>query len=371
MKVPFANLHAQYQNCKDEIDHAINEVIASGNFIGGDFVPQFEKQFAETYEAGNCIGVANGTDAIFIALTAMGIGKGDEIITVAMSWISTADTISRTGATPVFVDMEADGCNIDVALVAEKITAQTKAIMVVHLYGHPTDMDPILSLCKQHDLRLIADCAQAHFAEYKGARVGLLGDVATFSFYPTKNLGAYGDAGAIITNDSHLAIDCRRIASQGALERHHHEVVGINSRLDSMQAAILSAKLPHVLQWNKERRRIAQLYNQLLIDISEVKTPVEKEYATAVYHLYVIQCERRDDLKEFLESQDIGVSIHYPTPLPLQPAYQHLNYKLGSIPVAHRFSQQILSLPIYPEMTDEMCAYVASKIRSFYANEHL
>ena len=258
MKVPFVDLKAQYQNINKEIDGAIANVISDAAFIGGKYVTEFEHNFATFYGAKHCIGVANGTDAIYIALRMLGIGKGDEVITVANTWISTSETIVQSGAKPVFVDIEPDYLTIDVNKIEEKITSNTKAIIPVHLFGHPVDMDPILELAKKYDLKVIEDCAQAHIAEYKSKRVGLFGDIATFSFYPGKNLGAYGDAGCIVTDNDELAERCRMFANHGSKAKHDHRIHGINSRLDGMQAAILNAKLPFLLEWTKSRRNIAK-----------------------------------------------------------------------------------------------------------------
>lgn len=368
MKIPFVDLHAQYHSIKGSIDSAIQEVIENTAFIGGKYVKDFEKAFAEFYGVNHFIGVANGTDAIYVALRMMGIGSGDEVITVANSWFSTSETIGQTGATPVFVDIETDGFNIDVNLIEEKITPKTKGIIPVHLHGHPADLDPIVALCEKYNLKLIEDCAQAHLAEYNGKRVGLIGDIATFSFYPGKNLGAYGDAGGIITNDDELAKKCRMFANHGALVKHQHQIEGINSRLDGLQAAILNAKLEHLPSWTENRRRVAATYRTLLTDVPQVILPKERSYAKAVYHLFVLRCEKRDDLMQFLKNNGIGVVIHYPTPLPLLDAYQHLNYYESSVPLAHKYSKEILSIPIYPEMTEEMCVHVVEKIKEFYKN---
>ena len=366
MKIPLIDLRAQYLSIKEDLDTAISNVLEGAVFVGGDPVADFEAAFAAAYGLRHCVGLANGTDAILVALHALGIGEGDEVITGALSWISTADAISRIGATPVFADIAPNGYNIDVTQIETKITAQTRAIKVVHLYGHPADMDPIVALCKKYDLKLIEDCAQAHFATYKGQRVGTFGDIATFSFYPTKNLGAYGDAGAVLTNNDELAHRCRVFANQGAAVRHHHVLTGINSRLDTLQAAILKAKLTHIHRWNADRRRVAATYDRLLKDINEVIRPQESKYAHAVYYLYVIRCERRDELMQYLTQQGIGVAIHYPTPLPLQPLYEHLGYNEESIPVVAAYSRQLLSLPMYPELSDAMCGQVVDAIRAFY-----
>ncbi|MEQ6167999.1 DegT/DnrJ/EryC1/StrS family aminotransferase [Ekhidna sp. MALMAid0563] len=350
MKVPFVDLYAQYTTIQTDIDNAIKNVISDTAFIGGKYVWEFEENYAELYGVKHCIGVANGTDAIYIALKMLEVGPGDEVITVANSWISTSETIGQTGATPVFVDIEPDYYTIDVTKIEEKITDRTKAIIPVHLYGHPANMDPILDLCKKYELKIIEDCAQAHFAEYKGKRVGTIGDIATFSFYPGKNLGAYGDAGCIITNDDALAEKCRRFANHGALVKHKHTIEGINSRLDGLQAAILNAKLPHILDWTEARRNVANQYCELLESANHVVLPKEAEYAKHVYHLFVIRSKNRDEIKAFLEENGVGTAIHYPTPLPLLDAYSQYGYKGDNIPIANEYSKMILSIPMYPEL---------------------
>ena len=362
MKVPFVDLYAQYSSIKEDIDDAIKSVITDTAFIGGKYVKEFERNYAEFYGVKHCIGVANGTDAIYIALKMLGIGAGDEVITVANSWISTSETIGQTGATPVFVDIEPNYYSIDVSQIEDKITDKTRAIIPVHLYGHPADMDPILALCKKYDLKLIEDCAQAHFAEYNGKRVGTIGDLATFSFYPGKNLGAYGDAGCIVTNDDVLAEKCRLYANHGALVKHQHQIEGINSRLDGLQAAILNAKLPHILQWTEARRAVAAKYVSLLENVSSIEIPEEAPYAKHVYHLFVIRKEEREELQKSMKENGIGTAIHYPTPLPLLKAYDHLGYKKEDFPVATGYASKILSIPMFPELSDEHMKHVSEII---------
>ncbi|RJE71710.1 DegT/DnrJ/EryC1/StrS aminotransferase family protein [Reichenbachiella sp. MSK19-1] len=362
MKVPFVDLHAQYLSIKDDIDSAIANVISETAFIGGEPVKSFEKNYAELYGVKHCIGVANGTDSLYIAMKMLGIGTGDEVITVANSWISTSETIGQTGAKPVFVDIELNYFTIDVNKIEEKITSKTKAIIPVHLYGHPADMDPILALCKKHNLKLIEDCAQAHFAEYKGKRVGLFGDIASFSFYPGKNLGAYGDAGCLITNNDELALKCRRYANHGALVKHEHDIEGVNSRLDGLQAAILNAKLPFILKWTDARRGLANRYYDILSDIAGIELPSEASYAKHVYHLFVIRCSSRDKVQKYLSEAGIGTAIHYPTPLPLMKAYTHLGYNASTINITDKYSREILSIPMYPELTEDMQLHVKNTL---------
>ena len=366
MNIPFVDLKAQYQSIKKEIDAAIQGVIADTAFIGGKYVKDFEERFASFYGVKHCIGVANGTDAIYIALKMLGIGEEDEVITVANTWISTSETIVQAGAKPVFVDIEPDYFTIDVKKIEEKITPQTKAIIPVHLFGHPADMDPILALAKKYDLKVIEDCAQAHLAEYKGKRVGLFGDLATFSFYPGKNLGAYGDAGCIITNNDELAEQCRMFANHGAIVKHQHKIHGINSRLDGLQAAILTAKLPFLLDWTETRREIAAKYREMLADIEGIEIPMEAEYAKHVYHLYVLRVQNRENLQTYLREHGIVTSIHYPLPLPLVPVYEQLNYKSEDIPVAATYSSKILSIPMFSELQFADLEVIRDSIQSFY-----
>jgi dTDP-4-amino-4,6-dideoxygalactose transaminase len=366
MKVPFADLGAQYDAHKDEFDSALAGVIAENAFIGGKPVNEFERSYAQKYGIRHCVACANGTDAIYIALRMLGVGPGDEVITTAASWISTSETISQTGAVPVFVDVD-DHYLIDVNLLERAITPRTRAIIPVHLYGQPAQMDRIVETCTKHNLRLVEDCAQAHFAEWQGKRVGTFGDVATFSFYPGKNLGAWGDAGAIVTNDDDLSQKCRMFANHGALVKHHHEIEGINSRMDGLQAALLTTKLRHIDQWTKSRKAVAEMYNQLLVGIGDLRLPLVRAGAEHVYHLYVVSTNYRDQLKSFLAKHGIQSAIHYPTALPLLPAYSHLGVGPESIPKAALNQERILSLPIFPEVTVEMIEYVVETIRKFFA----
>ncbi len=366
MHVPFVDLKAQYLSIKEDIDKAVSNVIEETSFVGGPYVKKFEEAFAKAYGMKHCIGVGNGTDAIYILLKMLGIGSGDEVITVANSWISTSETISQTGAKPVFVDIEEDYFNINPSLIERKITPRTKAVIPVHLYGQPALMDEIVNICEKYQLTLVEDCAQAHFAQYKGRFVGTFGMASTFSFYPGKNLGAYGDAGGILTNDDTLAEKMRMYANHGALKKHQHQIEGINSRLDSMQAAILTAKLPHIHKWNNARLDRALLYNKLLEGVNEVKTPVIRKDCKHIFHVYEIRVEKRNELIDFLNSKNVQTAIHYPTPLPLLPAYKYLGYSNEDFPVAANYMGKILSLPMYPELTDAQVVYVVNCIKEFY-----
>jgi dTDP-4-amino-4,6-dideoxygalactose transaminase len=365
-RIPFVDLHAQYLSIKPAIDAAIEGVIRETAFIGGRVVQEFEKAFASHYGAKHCVSVANGTDAIYIALKMLGVGSGDEVVTTAHSWISTSETISQAGARPVFVDVD-DYYAIDADAIERVITPRTRAIIPVHLYGQAADMTKIMDIARRHNLFVIEDCAQAHYATWSGQRVGTFGNVATFSFYPGKNLGAYGDAGAIITNDDDLASRMRMYANHGALKKHQHKVEGVNSRLDGMQAAILSAKLPHIHEWTRRRQEVASWYDRALASIPGIVLPQIRAQATHVFHLYVIQCERRDELLEFLGKHGIQSAVHYPVALPAMEAYRYLETPPERAQRAIRNSGRILSLPMYPEMTQAMVDEVAQTIAKFVA----
>ncbi|MBI4691116.1 MAG: DegT/DnrJ/EryC1/StrS family aminotransferase [Nitrospirae bacterium] len=366
MKVPFGDLRTQYQSIKSDIDNAIRSVIDETAFIRGKYVAEFEKAYAAMYGVKHCISCANGTDAIYITLKMLGIGPGDEVITVANSWISTSETITQTGARPVFVDIEPDYYTIDVSKIEEKITSRTKVVLPVHLYGQPAEIERIKEICKTYNLHLVEDCAQSHFAEYKGRRVGTFGIAGTFSFYPGKNLGAYGDAGAIITNDDDLAKMSTMYANHGALKKHLHEMEGINSRMDGLQAAILTVKLPHINEWNQKRYTNALLYSERLKDCKEIHIPGLRPNSTHIFHLYVIRTERREELQSYLNDYGIETAIHYPTSLPFLKAYAYLGHCPDDFPVAYRYQKEILSLPMYPELSEDMIDYVTTKIREFF-----
>lgn len=360
-KIPLVDLRAQYLSIKSEIDQAMASVIGDSAFIGGKYAAEFEKSFADYLNVRHCIGVGNGTDALFIVIKSLGIGPGDEIITAANTFIATSEAISLAGAKPVFIDCNKETYNIDANLIENAITAKTKAIIPVHLYGQPADMDPILALAGKHNLKIIEDAAQAHGADYKGKKAGTFGSAATFSFYPGKNLGAYGDAGAIVTNDDKLAKKVRMFANHGRQDKYLHEIEGINSRLDGMQAAILSVKLKHLDDWIKRRREIAKRYNEALREI--VETPRALEGASHVYHLYVIRVKSREKVQQRLLENGISTGIHYPVPLPLQPAYRQLNYQPADFPVASGLAGEILSIPVYESMTDEQVDFVIQKLK--------
>ena len=368
MEIPFVDLKAQYASIKGEIDQAISDVISSSAFIGGPFVKAFESSFAAFCVAKHCIGVGNGTDAIFLVLKAMGIGQGDEVITAANSFIATSEAITMTGAKVVFVDIDPRTFNIDPTKLENKITKNTKAIIPVHLYGQPADMDPILEIARKYDLKVIEDAAQAHGAAYKGRLVGTLGDAACFSFYPGKNLGAYGDGGAIVTNGEELAITARMLANHGRVDKYDHKIEGVNSRLDGLQAAILSAKLPHLPAWTESRRKNACLYNELLTGVPSMGTPVEAAEVSAVYHLYVVRVKNgmRSQLQQHLKKKGVSTGVHYPIALPALSAYSYLNHRDGYFPEAISASREILSLPMFPELQKTQIDYISHTIKEFF-----
>jgi dTDP-4-amino-4,6-dideoxygalactose transaminase len=366
MNVPFVDLKVQYQSIKPEIDAAIQSVIDNTAFIGGKYVEAFEQAYAKKFSVKHCISCANGTDAIYIALKALGIGPGDEVITVANSWISTSETITQTGAKPVFVDIDRY-FHIDPAKIEKKITKKTKAVIPVHLYGQPAAIDAIEQICDVHNLPLIEDCAQSHFATFDGRYTGTFGLAGTFSFYPGKNLGAYGDAGALITNNDDFARRARLFANHGALQKHIHEIEGINSRLDAIQAAVLTVKLNHIDDWNEARHAHGLKYNTLLSGVPNVKCPKLRDNAFHIFHVYSLCASRRDELASHLKAMGISTGIHYPTALPFMPAYSYLRHKPSDFPVAYECQGEILSLPMYPELSDGQIEYVAQTIKEFYA----
>jgi dTDP-4-amino-4,6-dideoxygalactose transaminase len=362
MKVPFVDLHAQYLAIKAEIDSAIAEVIAQSAFIRGRHVDAFEQAWAQTLKVKHCVSCANGTDALYIAMRGLGLKTSDEVITTAHSWIATSETITQAGGRVAFCDTQEDTFNIDPSLIEAKITKATVGIIPVHLCGQPADMDEIMAIAKKHNLWVIEDCAQAHLATYKGRPVGTFGNAATFSFYPGKNLGAYGDAGCIVTNDDALADWMATFARHGG--KGEHVMEGINSRMDGLQAAILNVKLPHLPAWTTARRRVAARYNDLLSGVDNLITPKVGDDRSHVYHLYIVATDKRDFLKKALADCEITTSLNYPKALPFYPAYSYLGHKSADFPVAYRDQCRILSLPIFPEMTDEMIEYVANQTRN-------
>lgn len=362
MKIPQADLKAQYQTIKDEVHAAITKIIESTQFVRGSASKEFEASFAKYCETEHAVGVANGTDALMLALRALGVREGDEVITSAFTFTATAEAIYWVGAKPVLVDIDPDYYTLDVEKVRAAVTDKTRAIIPVHLYGHPADMDPILEVAKQHDLKVLEDAAQAHGARYKGKKAGSMGHAATFSFYPGKNLGAYGDAGGVVTNDAKVADSTRALGDHGSVRKYENEFMGFNSRLDGIQAAVLNVKMKYIDEWTRRRREIAAFYNDALADVDGIETPRESSWAECVYHLYVIQVDDRDQVKQKLNAAGIGAAIHYPRPLHLQKAYDFLGLGRNTFPVAERAGDRVLSLPNYPEMTEEMVERVVAEV---------
>jgi dTDP-4-amino-4,6-dideoxygalactose transaminase len=362
--IPVVDLKAQYAAIKPEVDAAIQRVLEHTQFIQGPEVRAFEDAFARFVGADAAVGVASGTAALQLALLACGIGPGDEVITTPFTFYATAEAIDQTGASPVFVDIAPDTYNLDPAKIQAAITPRTRAILPVHLYGQAADMDDILAVARQHGLRVIEDAAQAHAAEYYGRRCGSLGDLACFSFYPSKNLGCYGDGGMVTGSDVELMTRIRRLRDHGRVGKYEHVELGWGSRLDALQAAILGAKLPHLAQWTEQRRAAAARYNDLLSGM-DVVIPTERPYNQHVYYCYVIRSQRRDALATHLAEHGIDTVVHYPIPMHLQPAYREMGLGQGTYPVAESAAEQVLSLPMFPEITLEQQQRVAGAVRSF------
>ncbi len=364
MTVPFLDLKAQYHRIREEIDAAIRDVLDSCAFAGGPFVEKFEGEWAAYCGVRYAVGVGSGTEALRLALLACGIGEGDEVITVPNSFLATAEAISLAGATPVFVDVEPKTYTMDTRLLPAAITERTRAIIPVHIFGQAADLDPILELARAHSLFVIEDACQAHGAEYKGNKVGSIGDVGCFSFYPGKNLGAYGEAGAIVTNSQRISEQVRILRDHGQHRKYHHSSIGCNGRMDGIQGSILSVKLKHLDEWNQARRRVAREYRTLLAHESGVVTPPEAPSGTHVYHIFAIRVQNRDQMLEELDSLGIHCGVHYPIPIHLQAAYASLGLNKGSYPVAERCAEEFLSLPLYPELTDDQIRYASAGIRT-------
>jgi len=366
MNVPFLDLKAQYRSIKDEISPAIQHVIESASFVLGKAVTDFESEFKRAHDVRFCFGVSSGTDGNHMALWALGVGHGDEVILPANTFIATAWGATLCGATPVFADCSPESYTIDPAGVEAKITPRTKAIVAVHLYGQSADMDPLLAIARRHNLFLVEDCAQSHIAEYRGKRVGGLADASSFSFYPGKNLGAYGEGGAVATNDEALARKFKMMRDHGAEHKYDHEIPGHNYRMEGIQGAVLGVKLKHLDAWTESRRRHAKLYGELLQGVPSLVTPREMPYARHVYHLYVIRTPDRDRMQKHLESRGIGTGLHYPVPLHLQKVFVDLGYRRGDFPVTEQLADECLSLPMYPEMDDAQIEYVCNAVRALY-----
>ena len=364
MQINFVDLNKQYNLIKPEIDDAIQRVIKNSSFIGGEEVSAFEEEFARYCDAHYCAGVNSGTDALQFICMALGIKEGDEVILPVNTFIATALGVSSMGAKPVFVDCEDGTYNIDTKKIEEKITSRTKAIIAVHLYGQPAEMDSIISIAQKHKLYVIEDACQAHGAFYKDRRVGTFGIASAFSFYPGKNLGAYGDGGAVITNDADMTEKIKKLREYGQEKKYVHTERGTNSRLDGLQAAILRVKLRHLDGWNEKRRNVAACYYDNLKDL-QIKLPVTMADRNHVYHLFVIETDNRDELLQYMSRKEVFCGIHYPIPLHLQGAYRELGYKAGDFPVSERSASRILSLPVYPELKEEEINYVKTVIKEF------
>ena len=367
-EIPAQKFGEQFETLRDEILNRIDQVCKRGNFILGQEVKIFENDFAKWLGVGQTVGCASGTDALLLALMALGVGNGDEVITTPFTYYATGVAIVRAGAKPVFVDIDPQTYNINVEKIAEKITAKAKVILPVHLYGQPCRMDRITEIVKKHKLFLVEDCAQAHGTKYGGRKVGTFGDFGCFSFYPTKNLGAYGDGGAVATSQDHLASEVKLLRVLGAVKRYHHEKIGINSRLDELQAAILNVKMKYLDRWLEVRRKRAHRYDQLFKEskLSEVSIPFEDPNGWHTFHLYVIRVQRRDGLLEHLTNNGVQSYVYYPTPLHLEKAFSFLGGKLGDCPEAEKASLETLALPLYPELTDDDQAEVVKRVIEFY-----
>ncbi len=363
MKIPFLDITKQYANIKDEIDSAVLDVLKSGRFIMGDQVKTLERKM-DSYLSTHSVTCASGSDALFMALKAINIGPEDEVITTPFTFFATAGAIARAGAVPVFVDIENETYNINPELIEEKITEKTKAILPVHIFGHPADMGKINEIAKKHDLFVIEDACQAIGSTYRGEMAGSMGDFGTFSFYPTKNLGAFGDGGMVTAKDKGHYEHLQKMRVHGASKKYYHEFVGINSRLDALQAAILNVKFNYLEKWNDKRRKLAKTYNKRLEKY--VKTPTEKEGCKHIYHQYSIYTDKRDELADYLKENGIACGVYYPLSLHLQDCFKDLGYKEGDFPVAENTSKNILSLPIFPEITEEEVDFMLTKIENFF-----
>lgn len=367
MRVPFLDLKAQYESIRNEIAVALQQVLDNTAFAGGPFVEKFEKDFASFCKCEFAMGVGSGTTALWLALSGLGISQGDEVITTPNTFIATAEAISFCGAKPAFVDVEEQTYNMNLDLLEDAITPKTKAIIPVHLYGQMVDMDRIMQIARAHGLFVVEDACQAHGAEYNGQRAGSIGAAGCFSFYPGKNLGAYGEAGAVVTNDAELAEKIRVLRDHGQARKYFHSMIGWNARMDGFQGAVLSVKLKHLPAWNDARKRNARLYDELLADADDVITPVEVGRAGHVYHVYAIRTKDRDALINYLAEKNVYCGIHYPIPIHLQNAYSFLGKGKGSFPVAEKCAEQLISLPMFPELSEEQIEYVVRETKHFIA----
>lgn len=365
MNIPFLDLKAQYRQIEEDVLPVVTEAMRNGAFIGGPQVTGFEEEFAAFCDSRYCIGVGSGTDALRFALMAAGVGPDTEVITVPNTFIATTEAISQTGAQPVFVDIDPLTCNMDASQIESRINPKTKAIVPVHLYGQPADMDSILDIADRHDLAVIEDACQAHGALHKNKKAGSMGTAGCFSFYPGKNLGAFGEGGAVVTQDEKIARTISMIRDHGQRKKYYHDMEGFNGRLDAIQAGILRIKLKRLADWNASRRKNADYYTKRLSGIDGIQTPHEADFARSVYHLYVIHVDNRDALQQFLAERGIATGLHYPMPLHLQDAYAHLGLKEGAFPVTENSARRLLSLPMFAELTTEQMDYVVDSIEAF------
>ncbi len=369
MNVPFLDLSAQHDPIRGEINAAINQVLDSCAFSGGPFVEKFEKEFSSFCQCEHGIGVGSGTEALWLALLSLGVGKGDEVITVPNTFIATAEAISFCGAKPVFVDIDELTYNMDPELIEEAITPKTKAIIPVHLFGQMADMDPIMEIARKHTLFVVEDACQAHGADYKGRAAGSIGDAGCFSFYPGKNLGAIGEAGAVVTNNSELAERIKSLRDHGQTKKYHHQRIGWNARMDGIQGAVLSVKLKYIPEWNDARRSHAQTYNEFFKGLADVCEPVQANYGRHVYHIYAVRLKNRDSLIKVLEEKGIGSGIHYPCPVHIQQAYRSLGLEKNFFPKAEQCASGFLSLPMFPHLKKEQIVHVAEEVKGFLSGQ--
>ena len=360
--IPILNSKRQYEKIGAEVETAVTKVLRSGSYILGEENKKLEKSLSEFLGVNHVVTLNSGTDALHLALRALGIGAGDEVISTAFTFVATTESIEIVGATPVFADIDENTFNIDASKIEEKITPRTKAIIPVHLYGQPCDMDTIMKIAKKHNLYVIEDCCQAIGAKYKGQTVGTFGDIGCFSFYPTKNLGGMGDGGALSTNSEEIKNRVIALRNHGGAIRYHHDEIGVNSRLDEIQAAILNVKLPHITEWNNARRQNAYYYNELFKDCKDIQTPTEMDDTYCIYHQYTVKIPNRDNIHKMLQERGIGAMIYYPIPLHLQKVHAHLGLGEGHLPITEKNTKLVLSLPMFPELTKEEQETVAKTL---------
>jgi dTDP-4-amino-4,6-dideoxygalactose transaminase len=368
MNVPFVDLKTQYQKIRSEILSEINDVLDNTAYICGKKVKKFESDFSNLHNVKYSVGLSSGTDALHVALHSLGIKAGDEVIVPVNTFIATSESVSLCGAKPVFVDHDVKTYNIDPGKIESAITGKTKAVLPVHLYGQPSEMDAILEIARKHNLFVIEDCSQAHLAEYMGKKIGGIGNIGTFSFYPGKNLGAYGEAGAVSTNDEELFNKMLRFRQHGSVEKYVHDMEGHNYRMEEIQAGVLNIKMKYIAEWTDRRRAAAEIYTKTLseMDLDSVVTPYHPEHIKPVYHLYIIRAKNRDKLMKYLGDKGVQTGLHYPIPLHMQKAYDYLGYKQGDFPVAEACCKEIVSIPMFPEITEEQINYVCRSINNFY-----